>query len=342
MAIKGHPCRLGFDRMTNSASPATNLDVMTLPGPSSNDGVIHNRDGEVLGFYACFGGGQARGGGRPPDIFLGIPAAIIGDIIEPIRAGLIPQYRSLGARLEYIALSQLRKLGLPDDIARKIEVRADKEYLQRQAVVVSQRWDGTHARSVLHDGDVLLTVDGKSIVTVSSVDAALADTTADHVTVELFRPGVGHKKIEVDVFDGTEGRPLPLERVVLWAGSALSSPPALVRWLWHVGDSGVYVASTAMGSPARHHKLAPGSMVVEVDGQPTPTLDRFVEVVNSKRDGESLRIKAVSMRGKVTMTTLTLDRAWWPTHDVRRLPDGQWQRTEVNEQVGGTMPPSKL
>eukprot|EP00038_Savillea_parva_P023265 m.40212 g.40212 ORF g.40212 m.40212 type:complete len:1066 (+) comp5935_c0_seq1:26-3223(+) len=334
MAIKGYPCRIGFDQMTTSFSSATNLDAMTLSGASTaQDGVIHNDDGEVLGLYASFGTRPNRSSDRhDPGVFLGIPASAIKDMIEPIVQGKVPQYLSLGCRLEYIALSQLRKLGLPDDLARDIESCADKEYRQRQAVVVSQRWAGTDASRVLQDGDVLLKVGGHSIATVASVDAALSAASLDRVTVELFRPGHGVQHVDVSVFDGTEGHPLPMERMVLWAGSALCTPPALVRWLWDVGNSGVYVAATAMGSPARHHHLAPGSIIVEVDGQPTESIDRFLNVVNGKKDGESLRIKTVSMRGKVTMTTLTLDRTWWPTHDVRRGADGKWNRITVDRE----------
>lgn len=331
MAIKGYPCRIGFEQLTTSHSSATNLDAMTLSGASTaQDGVIHDDEGNVHGIYASFGSVPTRGGDRrDPGVFLGIPVSKISEMIEPIRAGAFPQYHSLGCRLEYIALSQLRKLGLPDDIARDVEMSCDEQFRQRQAVVISQRWAGTSAAHVLRDGDVLLTVGGHRIMSVSSVDKALAAANEKVVDVEIFRPGVGRQKLEVDIFDGTEGRPLPMERMVLWSGSALCSPPALVRWLWHVGENGVYVAATAMGSPARHHRLMPGNVIVEVDGQPTPTLDSFLAIVNGKKDGESLRIKTVSYRGKVSVTTLTVDGVWWPTYDVRRESDGQWRRSGV-------------
>ena len=282
--------------------------------------------------FASFGvTPQSNSNGQARDTFLGVPADKIAEVVEPLRHGKLPQYRTLGCRLEYVALSQLRGLGLPEAAARGIEERADAAFRPRQAVVVSQRWAGTGSVAQLKDGDVVVSVGGHNVGTIAELDAALNNTEGASVRVCLFRPG--ERKlldVDVEVFDATEGRPLPLDRLVLWAGSALCSTPSLVRWLWRC-PAGVYVSGVAEGSPARHHRLAPGSVIVSVDEVPTPTLDVFLAVVQRKGHNQSLRVRTVNMRGKEAVTTLTTDDVWWPTHDVSRKLDGQWLRTTVYE-----------
>jgi S1-C subfamily serine protease len=197
--------------------------------------------------------------------------------------------------------------------------------------VVSHRWAGTGSVEQLKDGDVLVSVGGRDVGTIGELDAALASADTRAVRVCLFRPGESKLlEVDVDVFDATEGRPLPLDRLVLWAGSALCSTPSLVRWLWRC-PAGVYVSGVAQGSPARHHRLAPGSVIVSVDEVPTPNLDVFLAVVQRKGHNQSLRVRTVNLRGKEAVTTLTTDDVWWPTHDVSWHPSGQWLRTTAYE-----------
>lgn len=98
-----------------------NMDALTLQGVNPNskqDGVVVNPDGEVLAFWASFGGA----GGclwslfacdcvsvsspllvcptGPP--FLGVPAEIILDTVQPLQKGKRPTVRALGVRLEYV------------------------------------------------------------------------------------------------------------------------------------------------------------------------------------------------------------------------------------------------
>ena len=71
---------------------------------------------------------------------------------------------------------------------------------------------------------------------------------------------------------------------------------------------------------------------MEVDGVKTSSLDAFLEVVNAKPNGATVRIKLQNLRGEASVTTLTLDRKYWPTAEVRRVDD-RWVRTEVDSRT---------
>ena len=80
-------------------------------------------------------------------------------------------------------------------------------------------------------------------------------------------------------------------------------------------------------------------MIIEVDGQPTPDLDAFVAVASKKGSGETVRIKTMSLRGKVSVSTLTLDKQYWPTSDITLGLDGTWKRTTLDQEQGTGIAP---
>ena len=82
------------------------------------------------------------------------------------------------------------------------------------------------------------------------------------------------------------------------------------------------------GSPATRYGLYAGRRVIEVDGDPTPDLNTFVDVVSGKEDRESIRLTTVTWNGAVEVITLKLDNQYWPAYEIRRTEDG-WVRSEI-------------
>lgn len=253
----------------------------------------------MLGLYASFGQRpMARNSTSREQVFLGIPASILQDVLLPFQQGRVPEYRCLGARLEYVGLSQLRGMaGLDDSTVKAMEdLGGSGAAVRRQGVIVAQRWARTPAAALLRDGDVVLAIDGARIASVRDVDVALHGK--QRVTVRVFRDGAT-VEFAMDTFDGTMGTSVRTTRAVLWAGCVLHQPPPLFQWLWDVGHEGVYIANTSGGSPSKHYSLSAGTVIVEVDGQATPTLDAFLRVVGHKQHGETVRVQTISVRGKV-------------------------------------------
>ena len=148
--------------------------------------------------------------------FLGVPADIIAELVEPLKKGLAPCRQTIGVFLEYMSLTQLRVMGLDDESkclltidskahdvyvfrfrsvcvwvfasagltvacvffaavpgTKELEDVVDAQSLHRQALVVSGRWGESPAAKLLEDGDVLLAIDGKTVITCRDVDHAI-------------------------------------------------------------------------------------------------------------------------------------------------------------------------
>ena len=58
--------------------------------------------------------------------------------------------------------------------------------------------------------------------------------------------------------------------------------------------------------------------LVEVNGQPTRTLDDFLLVVERIGNCESVRLKTISINSKPKVFTLKTDFHYWPTTELRR------------------------
>ena len=71
---------------------------------------------------------------------------------------------------------------------------------------------------------------------------------------------------------------------------------------------------------------------------PTPDLDAMLRIVCKKSNGETVRIKRLDLRGAHAITTLRIDTKYWPTTEIRRMPQARtpagdepyhWRRAQV-------------
>jgi S1-C subfamily serine protease len=117
--------------------------------------------------------------------------------------------------------------------------------------------------------------------------------------------------------------------MLLWAGAVLHAPHRAMSAQRGIPPEGVFVAFFSYGSPATRYQLFAGRRIVAVDGRPTPDLDAFLAAVRGRPDRSSLRLTTVTWNDSTEVITLKLDLHYWPTVDLRRLPDG-WQRSPVD------------
>jgi S1-C subfamily serine protease len=95
-----------------------------------------------------------------------------------------------------------------------------------------------------------------------------------------------------------------------------------------IDPSGVYVAFFSYGSPATRYGLYAGRRIVEVDNQPTPDLQSFIDIVEGKDNRTSVRLKTITWNGAIEVITLKLDTQYWPAYEIRRTGDG-WRRLSI-------------
>lgn len=289
----------------------SNLETIALVnGPGDYDGVLANKNGEVLATWASF---AYEAGREMAQENRGIPAELIAEMLTVVRDGRV--LRSLEAEFLPIPLAGARKLELPDAWVAKFEAHSPD---RRQVLSVSRLVGGSPASTLLRSGDLILDIDGTLVNRFREVERAVQKPT---VRVTVWRDGK-ETPLEIPTVE-LPGR--DLDRVMLWAGAVLQAPHRALAAQRGLTPTGVFVAYFSYGSPATRYQLWAGRRIVEVDGQPTPDLDAFIKVVAGREDRSSVRLRTMSWNGSVDVITLKLDNRYWPAYELRRTAQG-WER----------------
>lgn len=291
-----------------------NLEIMRLVnGPDDYDGLIVDRRGEMLALWSSF---AYENGRELVQQNLGVPAGIVQEMLEYARDGR-PLY-SAEAEFSLLSLAEARRLGLGEEWIGRVSAHNPE---RRQVLTIERTVAGSPAAALLRPGDLLLAVDGRIVNSFSEVSAAVR---APQVTLTLWRSGaelsLPLKAVELSGRD--------IERVLIWAGATLQAPHRAMAAQRGIQPDGVFIAFFMYGSPASRYKLWAGRRITEVDGIPVPDLDAFIRAVSGRPDRSSLRLKTVSWNDAVEVTTLRLDRHYWPAYELRRS-DGGWQRVPL-------------
>ena len=292
-----------------------NLEVANLVNaPTDFDGVVLGRDGRVRALWSSF---ATEGTRETAQISRGMPAELVLEAAEAARTGK-PLY-SLEAEFEALPISAARKLGLPDEWVSRLEARNPSH---RQVLAVSRTVAGSAAARELKPGDLLLAVNGVSLNRFREVEIA---SQAPQVTLTVLRDG---KERRLDVETAALGG-RDIDRLLLWAGAVLHAPHRAMSAQRGIPPEGVFVAYFAYGSPATRYQLFAGRRIVAVDGKPTPDLDAFIAAVRGREDRSSVRLKTETWNGSTDVTTLKLDKQYWPACELRRTPSG-WERHAID------------
>lgn len=286
-----------------------NLEVVSVVNAPNVDGVLADKRGNVLASWSSFAVGGSEGG----QFTRGIPAATLKDFIATVRDEK-PVY-SLEVEWGLMPLASARKLGLPEVWLDRLEAN-NRE--RRQALTVTRVAAATDTARYLQPGDIVLTINGELV---SSFSEAAKAVQGEQVSVEFWRnESLQQATINSEQLDGRSA-----SRVVQWAGALLQDPYRELARQRGIVPSGVYVAYFSYGSPATRYGLWAGRRIVEVNGQPTPDLDRFLDIVRDLPDRTSVRLTTLDWNNAPQVITLKLDQHYWPGFIVERSGD-DWQR----------------
>lgn len=292
----------------------SNLETIELiNGPSDYDGVLANKNGEIVATWASF---AYEAGREIQQENRGIPAELIAEMLPVVRDG--QTLHSLEVELLPVPLASARKLGLPDSWIKRLEQHSPE---RRQALSIARLVGGSPASTVLRSGDLILDIDGAVVNRFREVERAVQKP---QVRVTVLRDGA-EQMLEVPTV-ALGGR--DLNRILLWAGAVLQEPHRALSAQRGIPPEGVFVGYFSYGSPATRYQLWAGRRIVEVDGQPTPDLDAFIKVVSGRPDRSSVRLRTMAWNGSVDVITLKLDTRYWPTYELQRTAQG-WERTAL-------------
>ncbi|MGB5623302.1 MAG: PDZ domain-containing protein, partial [Gammaproteobacteria bacterium] len=292
-----------------------NLETISLVnGPSDFDGVLINDAGDVISLWSSF---AYHAGQELNQVNKGVPSAIVAEVAEIVREQ--QPIRSVEAEFATIPLASARNFGLPESWARRLESHNGD---QREVLQVIRLVAGSPAAASLRTGDLLLAVDDQPVTGFHQVESL---SQKPEVELTIWRDDAELRLgLDTVALDGQD-----IDRLLVWAGAMLQAPHRAIAAQRGVEPYGVYVAYFGYGSPASRYKLWAGQRIVEVDGQPTPDLDAFLDAVAGRPDRAAVRLKTVNWNRSVEIITLKLDNRYWPTYELLRGPDG-WQRKEID------------
>ncbi len=293
----------------------SNLETVQLVNPPLDfDGVLADKDGNVLGTWSSF---AYENGRELTQDTRGVPIDVVADMVDRVRTGR--PLHSLEAELSVQPLASARELGLSDSWTQRL---AQHTPTRRQALTVVRLVAGSAAAHTLQQGDLLLAIDGKIVTRFREVEQAAADRELVHATVWR---GQEEQTLEVPTAElsGSD-----VERLVQWAGATLQAPHRAMSAQRAIPPRGVYVAYFAYGSPATRYGLYPGRRIVEVDGVATPDLDTFLKVVTGRPDRSSVRLRTITWNNAPEVITLKLDKHYWPAYELKHTSAG-WVRTAL-------------
>lgn len=288
-----------------------NLESIRLDESTpSVGGMVINEDGEMQALWASF---RSDSGGESSTFFRGLPVEFLEVVLNPMLRGEQPSYRILGLEMATVSLADAQDMGLPQEDSSAFE-KADPE--RKQVLSVSRLIAGSQASELFEGGDLLLSVNGERVTRFSELEALAQSETLE---IEILRNGE-RKPLSVETLPAGG---LGIERVLTWQGALLHAPHFELAAQRALTPEGVYISFYSYGSPASKYGLRATRRIVEVDGKPTLSLDAFLESLDGKTSGDSIRIKTLALDNQVHVSTLKLDHHYWPTRDYR-LTEGQW------------------
>ncbi|MCB9760016.1 MAG: trypsin-like peptidase domain-containing protein [Alphaproteobacteria bacterium] len=282
-------------------------------GGSSGSPVV-DVEGRVIALNA--------GGKRSAASSYYLPLDRVQRALELIRAGQPVTRGTLQTVFVHTPYDELRRLGL----------RAETEAQIREGfpdgtgmLVVRETVPGGPAHEVLRPGDVVVSLDGEPLTTFLPLEARLDDRVGQTVTLGVERGGEP-LTLELTVSDLHAITP---DAYLELGGGVLNAVSYQQARNHVIPVGGVYVAT--QGYVLREASIPDGAVITAVDGQDTPDLETFEQVVAGYPDGARIPVRYFPIQDprQDQVAVLTVDRMWYPMRRcVRDDTTGDWPCTD--------------
>lgn len=262
----------------NSGAPryrAVNVDAITVDTSLSSQcgsGVLVAQDGTVQALWLTYLGERSLSTHRDEEYHLGLATPTLLPVVKQIQEGVVPKLRILSVEFRAIQMSQARLMGVSEEWIHQVSLANTSHH---QLFMVTKRTferNEQEGSGALLEGDVLLTINGKTITKISDLDIMYSHDELDVAIVRdcqelrLRLPTVAADDVETD-------------RAISFCGAILHRPHHAVRQQISKLFSEVYVSARTRGSPAYQYGLAPTNFITHVNGKPTPDLESFLAAV---------------------------------------------------------------
>jgi S1-C subfamily serine protease len=262
------------------------------------------------------------GGSRGAASSFYLPLGRVKEALQAVQAGRPVPRGTIQTGFTYTPFDEVRRLGLPPDLEaefRKTFPQGTGALVVSDTIVDGSGWD------LLQSGDILVRAGGRLVGDFEALEDLLDANVGEVVPFELDRGG---KPITVSLPVSDLHTLSP--STYLEVGRAIFNRVSLMQARNHgVPPKGVYVASpgywlSSAGIPGE-------SIITEVDGVPTDTLEDFRTQLEKKAQGQRVRLRyhTVDDFRHDQLGVATLDRLWYPMQTcVREDAHGTWPCVE--------------
>ena len=269
-------------------------------------------------------------------------AAPVKDALQRVQRAIdhgldeVPPLHVLGIEFDFVQLSEARQtFGLPEDMARLVSNAADEDFTgaahgTREILSVSDVLAGTQPRSLLKNGDLIVSLDGKPIVSFSECNrvAEEAGDAGRMVKLTVWRD----RAVQEVEFNPVAMSCTGTKRVIMFAGAQVQEMHAHVAFSGFVPSfvtptvrPGVYISGVGRGSPANIAGISAMTWVAEIDSKPVRELDDVLDALRTCQHGDFVRIKVMTLSGEEGVLTVEMDFKYWETTDLRyNVKDKSW------------------
>lgn len=258
----------------NAGAPryrAVNLDAITVDTSLSaqcGSGVLVAEDGTVQALWLTYLGERNPSSHKDHDYHLGLATPTLLPVIKKIQAGIEPKLRMLSVEFNAIQMSQARIMGVSEQWIKKV---AEDNSAHHQLFMVRKRtFERGDNASLLQEGDVILSLNGKIITRIAELDVMYDHEVLDVVLVR------DTKEITLKV-PTAPADDMETDRAVSFCGAVLQRPHHAVRQQISKLHSEIYISARTRGSPSYQYGLAPTNFITHVNGVKTNDLEAFIQ-----------------------------------------------------------------
>ncbi len=264
------------------------IQTDTPINPGNSGGPLINMDGDVIGINSAI---FSQSGGSV-GIGFAIPINMVKDLLPQLRQGKVRR-AYLGVMVQDVTPDLRRKLGLETD---------------RGALVSDVPTDSPAAAAGIQRGDVILSVDGKSVKNSRELPLIIATKPiGKSIEINVLRRGktialtAVTRELEEEIPSAD-----PEEAAGARLGLSMQTMTAEVANTYGLNRvTGVLVLQVEAGSPGADAGLEPGDVIIEVEQQPVNDVAAFQRIVGQSVKDKILLI-LVDRGGSTFFLTLTL------------------------------------
>jgi S1-C subfamily serine protease len=189
------------------------------------------------------------------------------------------------------------------------------------------------ASNTIESGDIMIKINHKLVTKFVDLDSVLDDHVGKTVTMTIQR-ATWIIDVELDVGNLYHITPA---RFVSVAGASFNDLSYQVarRYSMSLKNAGVYVCKAAGSFWGPN--IITGWLILKVNHEPTPTLDKFIEVIKGIPDSMRIPVQCKNLDDPHNLSTtyIDMDRHWFPHIQIATRDDtnGQWCSKIIRDRI---------